>query len=211
MIKRSSRRGRDGFPGQGGQGGQTLVLFALGFTALVAVAGLVVDLGGAWGQSRSQQKAADVAALAGATREANGGTKAQIIQSAFDSAAANGFPNSEVTVNIPPTSGKYAPGGSESGPLSANDCSTPAQYPCWVEVVIDRPHENSFSRAWGFGSFPVTNRGVAVGGVANAVANGIAPIMFNYKTVKKYGATPHVYCDPYAEQEMQPQLVLAPD
>jgi hypothetical protein len=158
---------------------------------------LVIDVGGAWGQSRNQQKTADVAALAGATREANGGTRAEIIQAAIDSASANGFKATEVTVNIPPTSGKYAPGGSASGSLSTNDCSAPNKYPCWVEVVVNRPHQNSFSRVVGVGSFPVTSRGVAVGGVANAVTNGIAPIMFNYQSVKVHGTTPTTYCDPH--------------
>jgi len=172
------------------------VLFALSLTALVAIAGLVVDLGGSFSQARSQQKVADVAALAGATREANGGGRAAIIQAAVDSAVANGFAASEVTVNIPPVSGSYAPGGSRSGALSTNDCSTPAQYPCWVEVVINRAHANSFSRVVGLTSFGVTERGVAVGGIANAVSNGVSPLMFNYKAIKQHGSTPTVYCDP---------------
>ena len=176
--------------------GQSLVLFAICLTALVAVAGLVVDIGGAWSQSRSQQKVADVAALAAATKETNGGLRAEIIQAAYDSAAANGFAASEVTVNIPPVNGDYAPGGAESGPLSTNDCSTALKYPCWIEVLVNRAHSNSFSRVVGLDSFGVTARGVAVGGVANAVTNGIAPIMFNYKSVKAHGSTRTEYCDP---------------
>ena len=179
-----------------GQRGQVLVLFALSLTALLAGAGLVIDLGASWAQARSEQKVADVAALAGATAEGNGLTRAQIIQAAIDSAVANGFVASEVQVNIPPTSGKYAPGGSASGPLSTNDCSTAALRPCWVEVAIVRQHTNTFSRVVGLDSFGVTSRGVAVGGVANTVANGIAPMMFNYKAITGNGATPTKYCDP---------------
>jgi hypothetical protein len=176
--------------------GQTLVLFALSLTGLVGIAGLVIDLGGAWSQSRSQQKVADTAALAGAIKEANGGLKTEIIQAVLDSAAANGFPASEVTVNIPPTSGKYAPGGSKSGPLSTNDCSTAALSPCWIEVAINRAHGNTFSRVLGMSSFGVSARAVTVGGIANAVSNGVAPIMFNYKSVKKFGTTETTFCDP---------------
>ncbi|HEX5825765.1 MAG TPA: TadE/TadG family type IV pilus assembly protein [Candidatus Limnocylindrales bacterium] len=177
--------------------GQSLVLFAICLTALVAVAGLVVDIGGSWSQARGQQKVADVASLAAATSETNGGTRAEIIQAAYNSAAANGFLASEVTVNIPPVNGAYAPGGSASGPLSTNDCSTPAKYPCWVEVIVNRAHSNSFSRVVGLDSFDVTARGVSVGGVANAVKNGIAPLMFNYKSVTAHGPTNTVYCDPH--------------
>ena len=59
--------------------GQMLVLFALSLTVLLGATGLVVDIGGSWGQERSQQKVADTAAMAGATAETNGATKAQII------------------------------------------------------------------------------------------------------------------------------------
>lgn len=180
-----------------GQRGQVLVLFALSLTALLAGAGLVIDLGASFAQARSEQKVADVAALAGATAAANGLMKPQIIQAAVDSAVANGFVASEVQVNIPPTSGAYAPGGSQSGPLSTNDCSTAALQPCWVEVAIVRQHTNTFSRVVGLNSFGVTSRGVAVGGVANSVSNGIAPMMFNYKAITNGSrSTSKTYCDP---------------
>lgn len=184
-------------PRRHGPAGQALVLFALSLVGLLAATGLVVDLGGAWAQVRTEQKVADVAALAGATAEANSQARAQIIQTAIDSAVANGYQSSEVTVNIPPTSGEYAPGGAYSGALSNNDCSTPAFYPCWIEVVVNRSHSNSFSRVVGINSFGVTARGVAVGGIANSITNGASPIMFNYEAVTKYGSTPTTYCDPH--------------
>lgn len=177
--------------------GQIVPLFALMLVAMLGVAGLVVDIGGAWGQDRTQQKVADTAALAGATRVANGALRAEVIQAAIDFAVANGFAASEVSVNIPPTQGAYAPGGSLSGPLSSNDCSTAAARPCWVEVVVNRPHQNSFAGVLGMPTFGVTSRGVAVAGIANAVTNGIAPIMFNYRAVQSStsGST-KVYCSP---------------
>jgi hypothetical protein len=172
------------------------VLFSLSLVALLTGTALVVDVGGAWGQQRTQQKVADVAALAGATAEANGATRAQIVQAAIDSAVANGYAASEVTVNIPPVSGAYAPGGSESGPLSTNDCSAAIKYPCWIEVGVARPHRNSFARVVGLDTFGVAARGVAVGGIVNAVANGVSPLMFNYKGLGN-GKNPHDYCDPH--------------
>jgi Flp pilus assembly protein TadG len=189
-------RHTDGRAARRREDGQALVLFALSLTGLLAISGLVVDIGGAWSQARTQQKVADVAALAGATAETNGATRAQIMQAAVLSAVANGFTAAEVQVNIPPTSGKYAPGGSASGALSTNDCSTPAKYPCWVEVAVARAHANTFSRIVGLDSFPVTVRGVSVGGIANMVTNGIAPLMFNYKALTLNGSTPALYCDP---------------
>ncbi len=169
-------------PDRAGERGQALPLFVLMLIALLAATGLVVDVGSAWAQERSQQKVADTAALAGATKEANGGLHQAIIDTAMASAVANGYQAAEVQVNIPPTTGKYGPGGAE---YSANDCSTAASYPCWVEVVITKPHANFFAGVIGQGSWDVGARGVAVGGIANSVSNALAPIMFNEKAVHK--------------------------
>ncbi len=182
--------------GRGGQRGQALPLFALMLTAMLAATGLVVDVGGAWAQERSQQKAADTAALAGATAEANGAGNAEIKAAARANAFANGYQASEVAVNIPPTTGKYGPGGAG---YSANDCSGvyPTSYPCWVEVQINRPHTNSFAGIIGQSSWAVGARGVAVGGIFNAVVNGVAPIMFNKKAVTPVSLeVPATYCNP---------------
>ena len=46
--------------------GQILVLFALSLVAIIGMVGLVLDSGGAFAQRRTQQNAADVAALAAA-------------------------------------------------------------------------------------------------------------------------------------------------
>lgn len=50
----------------GTQRGQTLVIVALGMVVMVAMVGLVIDVGFAWGQQRSSQNGADAAAHAGA-------------------------------------------------------------------------------------------------------------------------------------------------
>jgi hypothetical protein len=183
--------------GRSGQRGQALPLFALMLTAMLAATGLVVDVGGAWAQERSQQKAADAAALAGATAETNGALNPAIKAAALANALANGYAAGEVTVNIPPTTGKYAPGPGK-GALLANDCSTPALYPCWVEVQINRPHANYFAGIIGQSSWAVGARGVAVGGIVNGVLSGIAPIMFNELAILAASSpgTPQLYCDP---------------
>src|SRR4029077_2616362 len=102
VMERQDRRERER--------GQALPLFVLMLIALLAATGLVVDSGSAWAQERSQQKVSDVAAIAGATKEANHGTRAEIIAAATASAVANGYAPGEIQVNIPPASGKFAPG-----------------------------------------------------------------------------------------------------
>ena len=173
--------------------GQALPLFVLMLIALLAATGLVIDSGSAWAQERSQQKASDVAAIAGATKEANGGTRGEIIAAATASAVANGYANSEIQVNIPPASGKFAPGPGKDAMLS-NTCATAALYPCWVEVVITKPHDNFFAGVIGQGTWNVAAKGVAVGGIANSVSNGLSPIMFNEDAVANQNKKQ--FCDP---------------
>ena len=108
-------------------------------------------------------------------------------------AVANGYAAGDVQVNIPPTSGNFAPGPGK-GPLLSNDCSTPAVYPCWVEVVITKPHDNFFAGVIGQGTWDVSAKGVAVGGIANSVSNGLSPIMFNEDAVANQN--PKQFCDP---------------
>lgn len=176
------------------QHGQTLVIFVVALVAIVAAVGLVLDGGGAFAQQRDQQKAADMAALAGAVAEANGSLRADIIQAATNSAVANGYLASEVTVNIPPTQGKYSPTGSDP---STNDCTTTAKVPCFIEVMINRSHRNGFAGIVGQSSWPVSARGVSVGGIANTVQNGVSPIMFNQAALQDADlGTAKWYCDP---------------
>ena len=169
----------------GASRGQIIPLFALALVMIVSAVGLVIDAGGAWAQKRNQQRGADLAALAGATAEANGSLNAAIRQAVVDSAEANGYAASEVTINIPPqqTGSKYSLGGSGYSP---NDCSSAATSPCWIEVVISRPHQNTFAaivpgqQKWG-----VSARAVTVGGIANAAYTGAAPIMFDVSAVRE--------------------------
>jgi Flp pilus assembly protein TadG len=175
-----------------------LAIVALSLVVIIAAVGLVLDAGGSWAQRRSQQSASDVAALAAATKEANGGTKAQIIQAAIDSATANGH-TTGVTVNIPPTQGPYGPGGMY---YSSNDCSAAERYPCVIEVLISKPHQNGFASIIpGQASWQVTARGAAIGGLANSAASGASPIMFNEAAVDPANISgpgnEKTYCNPH--------------
>lgn len=170
--------------------GQIIVLFALTLVAIVGAVGLVIDGGSAWAQRRNQQRVADLAALAAARAEANGALRNDIIAAAIDTAEANGILAGEITVNIPPTQGEYA--------TTTRDCSTAEQVPCWIEVVVDRAHANTFSRVMGQDSWQVSTRAVAVGGIANAVDSGVAPIMFNTSAVHLHNDAdnPYTFCNP---------------
>lgn len=89
----------------GEERGATLIMLALATTALVAMAGLVMDGGRAYGERRQMQNAADAAAMAG-TQKLNtyltgGSTDARAIEQAvLDTAAHNGADRAEVTCRL---------------------------------------------------------------------------------------------------------------
>jgi len=74
--------------------GQILVIFALAVTAIIAMVGLVLDGSGAFAQRRSEQNAADLAALAGANAYMNtSGDVAARTAAAITAARASGTRN----------------------------------------------------------------------------------------------------------------------
>ncbi len=107
-----------------GERGQALPLFVLMLIALLAATGLVVDVGSAWAAGAHP---AEGIGCGGHGRRDRGGqrwrraTPSSVRHSPPPSPTAT--QPSEVQVNIPPTSGKYAPGAGKDAML-ANDCST---------------------------------------------------------------------------------------
>jgi Flp pilus assembly protein TadG len=93
-----------------------LVIFAFGSIGILAVAALVFDVGQNLFERRKQQDAADAAALAGARWLTTAACKAdsslancpEARDAARSLAMTHGYAASQVTVNIPPTSGPYA-------------------------------------------------------------------------------------------------------
>ena len=135
------------------ESGQTIVLFAMVLVAVVAMVGLVVDGGATYGQRRSQQNAADMAALAGATTEINGGSSAAVHADAQAVAAAN-FANAGSVVTV--------------------DDSVIG----FVTVNITAPHQNYFAGVVGQSTWQVSVTATAKVGVPTG-ATGAAPIIFS--------------------------------
>jgi Flp pilus assembly protein TadG len=136
-----------------GEKGQTIVLFALGLVAMVAMVGLVIDGSATYGQRRAQQNAADMAALAGATTQINGGTSGEVQADAQAVALAN---------------------FSDAGSVVTVDDSVIG----FVTVDITAPHRNYFAGVVGQGSWPVSVTATAKVGVPTGVT-GAAPIIFS--------------------------------
>jgi hypothetical protein len=143
--------------------GQILIIGAAAMVVLLAIAGLVIDLGFSWMLRRSEQNAVDPATIA-AARYIPDNNYAAMVEAACFYARENGFfqdasandlgangcvaandPNGAVlTVNWPPAGGP--PYGGDSG---------------YVEVILDSSHATFFSRVFGFDTMAVTSSAVA--------------------------------------------------
>lgn len=126
--------------------GQILIIFAFSLLVIFGVAALVFDGGSMLLEKRTQQNAADAAAMAGARFLPGNPSAAEV--AAVNLAATNGFVDGvnqqSVTVNIPPLSG---PNTGSSG---------------YVEVLIDAEKPSFFAGIWGIVSHDVGSRAVGV-------------------------------------------------
>ncbi|HZY32032.1 MAG TPA: pilus assembly protein TadG-related protein [Candidatus Methylomirabilis sp.] len=149
-------------------GGQVIVLVAVAVAVLLGIGGLVLDIGMAMVLRGDEQRAADAAALAGATEIFLGGTVSDAELSAQAFAEENGYDSAEVVVRVPPKSGKHI-----------GD-------PNYVEVSIRRTSRTSFIRLLGIDSLAVTARGVAG---LNPLPGDYALIVLNRTACKAYDHT----------------------
>lgn len=124
--------------------GQALVLTGLVLVVLVLMAGLGVDVGFLRYQKQQMQKAADAAAIAGASAKVYGGA---VVAAGKADAAANGFTDGQngisVAINNPPLNGP-----------SSGDSN-------YVEAIVSQAQPTFFMLAGGFSSVAVRGRSVA--------------------------------------------------
>lgn len=131
---------------------------------LVAMVGLVIDGGGAFAQRRTQQSAADLAALAGANAWLVDTDNATRVGSAIAAARAvakqSGFEDGVGGQTVTVTTAVYGAGQS-------------------VKVDISAPHRNYFAAVLpGQATWDVSTTATAAAGIAGG-AQGAAPVMFS--------------------------------
>lgn len=158
--------------------GQTIVIFALALTALIAMVGLVIDGGNAFAQQRKTQNGADAAAEAGATelaRRAIGvpGTDAQwdarVWQSIQDSIGFN-----EVVLDAAPQYTDFD--GLPLGPV--NTGSIPANA-SGVSVSAHRNFQTYFAGVVGLSRFTSSADATARTGYVSTIAGAaLMPVTF---------------------------------
>ncbi len=137
--------------------GQIVVLFAILLIAMVAMLGLILDSGSAFAQSRDEQNAADLSALAGANMYLLTGSDSAAISAARASAEENGYEhgaNATVAVDVNVGNGVT------------------------VKVDITSPHTNNFGAIVGIPTWNVAVTATALSGFPDT-AEGAAPMLFN--------------------------------
>src|SRR5271168_2053211 len=128
--------------------GQAFVLVALSLVVLIAMAGLVFDVGLLWLTRQQMQKATDAAAKAGANEIANQNLVTSSVQSAgiYD-ATQNGF-----------TQGQPAPNGGTVTLVAVNSPPTGGPYKDqtdYVEAIITTSVPTFFLRVLGYTTIPI--------------------------------------------------------
>jgi Flp pilus assembly protein TadG len=139
--------------------GQILVLFALALVAIVGMVGLVLDSGGAFAQKRTEQNAADVAALAAANDLIVNQGDADWVGTARSIATQNGY-----------TDGV----GGASVQVSCVNCPGQALVATvdGVQVTVDitAPHTNNFAGVLGMPTWNVSATATAKTGWMNSAS-----------------------------------------
>ncbi len=127
--------------------GQTMIVLALSVTAMLAVAGLVLDGGMIYFEKRRMQAAVDAGAFGGSheLRRGNNDLATQIRPAVVNVTELNGYAdsNSTITVNVPPVSGR-----------AVGDTN-------FLEVSIERNIPTFFLRMLGVSASTVRTRAVA--------------------------------------------------
>jgi Flp pilus assembly protein TadG len=155
--------------------GQALVVFVLALTGIIAAVGLVLDGGDAFAQRRSQQNAADLAALAGANDYLVTGDETTSTAAAKTSAAANGYTDglNGITVAV------------------FHDLTVGAR----VRVDISAPHHNNFIALIGQGTWTISAAATALTGIPD-IAYGGNPMIFSIDVFDENGNPKSQYGNP---------------
>ena len=156
-----------------GERGQVLVIVAVGMVALVAMVGVVVDGGYAWGKQRDTQNAADASAKAGAVKLAENlagkspaNVDADVLSAVADTAAGNvvGLPAAYYTTmagTLLTPAGAPATGTGDAARVGGGVIPPGA---AGVRAVTDQTFDTFLARVIGFNQLTTSADATAVAG-----------------------------------------------
>jgi Flp pilus assembly protein TadG len=159
--------------GERDERGQIIVIFALGLVAIVAMVGLVLDGGSAFAQRRSEQNAADLAALAAANDLIVNQGSATWAATARAVAAQNGY-----THGVDGTIVKVSCDNCPGQPIKESIDGVQ------VQVDITAPHRNNFAGVMGMSTWDVSATARSMTGWPNT-AIGPGPFIVSINAFKE--------------------------
>ena len=149
--------------------GQATVLVAVSFTALLAFAGLAVDVGQMHIVQRQVQSAADASALAGALELGDCGTTtdcAAMTAAAQDAVTENGLAKSLLVKQCGSTGSAALAVTVNNGPCALGSSSADPNYKnaSYVETVVSKVQPTIFAKVLGISSLTISARAEATVG-----------------------------------------------
>lgn len=167
--------------------GQVLVIVALGIVAMIAVVGLVIDVGHAWGHQRDSQNGADASAEAGTTLMAENlpflaegaavpNNNADIAAAVAATAVANGVTIDEAW--YADFDGDRVGGAPLIGPGALPPGSDPPADADGVEVTTSKTFDTFIAQIVGMPTMTTQTKATAVSGYVPAFNQNVLPITF---------------------------------
>ena len=167
--------------------GQVLVIVGVGLLAMVAMVGLVIDAGHAWGQQRDSQNASDSAAEAGAAMLAQNlpflaagdpvpNKNGDVAEAVMDSVFAN-----DVQIDVAwytDFDGDRVGAGPLIGPGAMADTADPPLDSDGVEVTSFKEFDTFVAGMFGMGQWTTQTRATAIAGYPDAISQGVLPVTF---------------------------------
>lgn len=182
-----SRRTTGVEPGPSSERGQVLVIVGVGLLAMVAMVGLVIDAGHAWGQQRDSQNASDSAAEAGAAMLAQNlpflaagdpvpNKNSDVAAAVMDSIFAN-----DVDIDVAwytDFDGDRVGGAPLIGPGALATGDDPPLDSDGVEVTSFKEFDTFVAGMFGMGQWTTQTRATAVAGYPDSISEGVLPVTF---------------------------------
>ena len=188
--------------------GQVLVIVGVGLLAMVAMVGLVIDAGHAWGQQRDSQNASDAASEAGAAMLAQNlpflaagdpvpNKNSDVVDAVMNSIFAN-----DVDIDVAwytDFDGDRVGGAPLIGPGALADTADPPLDSDGVEVTSFKQFDTFVAGMFGMGQWTTQTRATAIAGYPDAISQGVLPVTFPL-TITTCTNNNHVLEDPNALQ-----------
>jgi hypothetical protein len=167
--------------------GQVLVIVGAGLLAMIAMVGLVIDVGHAWGQQRDSQNASDSAAEAGAVQMAENlpyisagepvpNLNAEVAGAVTAALASNNVDLEEAWYTD--FFGNRVGGAPLIGPGALSGGSPPPADADGVEVTSSKTFDTFLAGMFGMQEWTTTTRATALAGYPSNVGKGVLPVTF---------------------------------